>query len=193
MNARITWQEVLAEEPTRRSMKDWALNDSAPLSLTGEAEVRIDDEDGLSTEALITFPVSGDPRTLDEQLDRALARRGWTRTSDLNAWPQQQGAEAVFTVERGADMDLSAIYREDATDDEVASAYQVLIDSGAAWRMDGSTGRTAMALIEDGYCVLGPEGHRDYYGNYVPSRTEVQPGTKGSVEYANRLTGWEAV
>lgn len=80
--------------------------------------------------------------------------------------------------------DLSALWRDDATLDEVVAVYQHLIDTGAAWQMDGSTGRVAMHLIEDGLCVLGPVGHHDFYGNYVPSRTEVQSGSKGSIEYA---------
>ena len=62
--------------------------------------------------------------------------------------------------------------------------YQELIDSGLAWQLEGSVGRTAMDLIEAGECILGEEGHKDYWGNYVPSRYEVVPGTKGSVEYA---------
>jgi len=62
--------------------------------------------------------------------------------------------------------------------------FQSLIDSGMAWQMEGSLGREAMALIEEGACVLGRKGHRDYWGNYVPSRYEVEPGTKGSEEYA---------
>jgi hypothetical protein len=41
-----------------------------------------------------------------------------------------------------------------------------------------------MDLIEAGAIVLGEVGHTDYWGNYVPSRHEVEPGTKGSVEYA---------
>jgi hypothetical protein len=61
---------------------------------------------------------------------------------------------------------------------------QELIDSGAAWRLEGGVGRAAMEAIEAGACVLGEVGHRDYWGNYVPSRYEVQPGTKGSIEYA---------
>jgi hypothetical protein len=61
---------------------------------------------------------------------------------------------------------------------------QELIDSGAAWRLEGGVGRAAMEAIEAGDCVLGEVGHRDYWGNYVPSRYEVQPGTKGSIEYA---------
>ncbi len=84
-------------------------------------------------------------------------------------------------------IDLTAIYREDATEDEVIAAYQLLIDTGAAWTMDGSTGRAAMSLIEAGACMLGEQGTRDYWGNYVPSRYEVRPGTKGSPEYVERM------
>jgi hypothetical protein len=83
--------------------------------------------------------------------------------------------------------DLSVLYREDATQDEGIAALQFLIDTGQAWLMDGSTGRAAMRAIEAGDCVLGLIGHRDYWGNYVPSRTEVEPGTLGSIEYAERM------
>lgn len=71
----------------------------------------------------------------------------------------------------------------DVTEDEFIAAYQELIDTGQAWRLEGSVGRTAMDLIERGVCMLGEEGHRDYWGNYVPSRHEVQAGTKGSPEF----------
>jgi hypothetical protein len=64
---------------------------------------------------------------------------------------------------------------------------QELIDSGMAWRLEGSVGRAAMRAIEDGECVLGEIGHKDYWGNYVPSRYEVEAGTKGSMEYAQRM------
>jgi hypothetical protein len=80
-------------------------------------------------------------------------------------------------------VDLTALYREDATEAEQIEVYQHLIDTGQAWRLEGHVGRTAMDLIEAGLCTLGPVGHRDYWGNYVPSRDEVKPGTKGSVEY----------
>lgn len=73
-----------------------------------------------------------------------------------------------------------------AAQDGDDAALQDLINNGAAWRLEGSVGRAAMRAIEGGRCVLGETGHRDYWGNYVPSRTEVQPGTKGSVEYAAR-------
>lgn len=64
---------------------------------------------------------------------------------------------------------------------------QGLIDSGMAWRLEGSVGRAAMRAIEEGECILGEVGHRDFWGNYVPSRYEVEAGTKGSVEYAQRM------
>ena len=66
-------------------------------------------------------------------------------------------------------------------------SIQQLIDSGTAWLLEGHVGRQCMAAIENGYAVLGPVAHRDYWGNRIPSRTEVVPGTLGSIEYANRL------
>jgi len=32
--------------------------------------------------------------------------------------------------------------------------YQKLINTGQAWRFEGAIGRTAMELIERGYCCL---------------------------------------
>lgn len=63
-------------------------------------------------------------------------------------------------------------------------SIQDLIDSGMAWQLEGHIGRQCMAAIEDGRAMLGPVGHRDYWGNYIPSRYEVQPYTVGSPEYA---------
>jgi len=60
---------------------------------------------------------------------------------------------------------------------------QMLINSGAAWTLEGHVGRTCMAAIEDGQCLLGTVQHKDYWGNIVPSRTDVQDGTKGSPRY----------
>jgi len=67
--------------------------------------------------------------------------------------------------------------------DEYVAAYQELINSGDAWKLEGSIGREAMNLINNGLCMLGEVGHKDYWGNYVPSRYEVQEGTKGSASY----------
>lgn len=73
---------------------------------------------------------------------------------------------------------------ENGTDDELAAyeAIQRLINAGQ-WGLQGSFGRTMMAAIESGYCMLGPNPARDYYGNRIPSRTEVQEGTKGSYQF----------
>jgi hypothetical protein len=57
---------------------------------------------------------------------------------------------------------------------------QQLINSGLAWTLEGSVGRACMAAIQSGDAMLGRHAHRDYWGNYVPGRGEVQPGTKGS-------------
>lgn len=73
--------------------------------------------------------------------------------------------------------------------DELELDLQALIDSGMAWRMEGHIGRQAMAAIEAGECILGEQGHRDYWGNRVPSRYEVKPGTPGSPEYAAERQG----
>lgn len=79
--------------------------------------------------------------------------------------------------------DLTALYREDATPDEIVEAYQAMIDSGDAWRLEGHVGRVANALIQEGRCMLGPERRRDYWGNVVPSRFDVVPGSPGSEQF----------
>jgi len=82
-------------------------------------------------------------------------------------------------------MDLDELDHLIENDDTLTDLdIQGLIDSGLAWRLEGYVGRECMAAIEDGRAILGEVGHRDYWGNYVPSRFEVEPGTKGSIEYA---------
>lgn len=78
-------------------------------------------------------------------------------------------------------------YDEDQTREEYIEAMQELINTGTAWRLEGAVGRECMALIEAGECMLGEQGHRDYWGNYVPSRYEVKAGTKGSAEYCEEM------
>lgn len=84
--------------------------------------------------------------------------------------------------------DMSFLWDEDTTEEEMIAGYQELIDSGMAWKLEGSVGRTAMGLIEQGVCTLGEESHTDAYGNKVPSKHEVKAGTKGSEEYVKEMS-----
>jgi len=84
---------------------------------------------------------------------------------------------------------VNALENGEMTDEEVVELFQSMIDDGSIWKFQGSYGRMAMDLITNGSCILGKHGNRDYYGNYIPSRTEVEPGTKGSVEFQNKMRG----
>jgi hypothetical protein len=59
--------------------------------------------------------------------------------------------------------------------------------SNGMWGLQGSYGRAMMDAIESGECVLGPRPARDYYGNHIPSRSQVKSGTLGSIAFANAL------
>lgn len=80
---------------------------------------------------------------------------------------------------------------EETSAEDYYSAIQRAINSGTAWSFQGSYGRAMMAAIESGECMLGKQPARDYYGNRIPSRDEVQAGTKGSHEYCARASGTE--
>lgn len=70
-----------------------------------------------------------------------------------------------------------------------ASWIQRLINSGEVWKMEGSMGRTAMSYLEQGICYLPLKSFTDYYGNKIPSRAELQEGTKGTI--TNSLNYYE--
>jgi len=61
---------------------------------------------------------------------------------------------------------------------------QEMVTNGAAWFMEGSIGRVAMAGLTTGEFFLPEVGCRDFYGNYVPSRDELEPGSKGTLDNA---------
>jgi hypothetical protein len=65
---------------------------------------------------------------------------------------------------------------------------QEAINTGMAWKMEGSMGRYAMELLRSGACMLPKKAVRDTYGNKVPSRDEVVSGTLGS--FKNSVNFW---
>lgn len=64
--------------------------------------------------------------------------------------------------------------------------WQFLIDTGHAWKMEGSVGRQAMHLLEVGACMLPKKSFTDYYGNKIPSRDELKKGSKGTYQNSVR-------
>jgi hypothetical protein len=91
-------------------------------------------------------------------------------------------------------MNLQDVYtiEEDteATAEDYYFSIQRAINSGS-WGLQGSYGRAMMEAIEQGLCLLGRQPARDYYGNRIPSRDEVKPGTKGSYQFTARQHGAE--
>jgi hypothetical protein len=87
--------------------------------------------------------------------------------------------------------DIEAI--ENFADDQQQhyEALQRAINSLTAWQLQGHYGRTMMDALTDGFCLLGTQHTRDYWGNRIPARTEVKPGTLGSFEYVARINGVE--
>lgn len=65
------------------------------------------------------------------------------------------------------------------------------INTGLAWKLEGSVGCEAMALLESGACMLPKETRVDAYGNTVPSRDVLKKGSKGT--YHNSVEFWTAV
>ncbi len=84
-------------------------------------------------------------------------------------------------------IDLNADNLQDGLDHYPVAFLQNLIDNGEGWKVQSDLARAIMLALEDGTCVLGPVAHRDYNNHVVPARTEVEPGAKGSLVYANRL------
>lgn len=48
----------------------------------------------------------------------------------------------------------------DMLDEEIVEFFQILIDTGFAWELQGSYGRTARDLINQGFCTLPMSARR---------------------------------
>lgn len=79
---------------------------------------------------------------------------------------------------------------DEATELDYYLSIQRAINSGM-WGLQGSYGRAMMDAINSGYCMLGAKAARDYYGNGIPGRNDVQPGTKGSKDFVIDNQGLE--
>lgn len=88
--------------------------------------------------------------------------------------------QTIDIIENGCDNNL-----------EYYQAVQSAINSGNAWSFQGSYGRLMMDAIESGYCMLGRTPCRDYWGNLIPARDDVEDGTKGSYGYVAEMNGAE--
>lgn len=86
--------------------------------------------------------------------------------------------------------DIDNIESNDCNEDEYYVSIQNAINSGM-WGLQGSYGRTMMEAINSGACLLGKSRARDYYGNIIPSRDDVQAGTKGSYDFVADAMGVE--
>lgn len=78
---------------------------------------------------------------------------------------------------------------DEQDDQEIAERLQRTVNDGTAWKFQGSYGRTLMEAINAGVILLGVNRSSDYYGNVIPSRDDVEPGTKGSFEYVAARNG----
>lgn len=87
----------------------------------------------------------------------------------------------VMTLYRAA-MIIEEV-EDDVTQAEYVQAAQALIDSGAAWSLQGRIGRRCMDLIEAGVCSLGERRFTNIYGNTIPSISDLAPGSIGTPEY----------
>jgi hypothetical protein len=85
--------------------------------------------------------------------------------------------------------DVQNIEGNAETEEERYISLQRAINSGSAWRFQGFVGRAMMEAIEQGYCMLGTERARDFYGNRIPARTDVEDGTKGSRGFVSLKRG----
>ena len=85
--------------------------------------------------------------------------------------------------------DINNIEAEDGVDEyDYFASVQRAINAGA-WSFQGSYGRAMREAIKDGLCVLGIKDLKYYYGNTIPSRTNVKAGTKGSEDYVKEAHG----
>lgn len=58
--------------------------------------------------------------------------------------------------------------QDPADEAEYLAAFQELVDSGLAWKLQGTIGRTAADLLNQGLIKQTVPDAKDYYGNLLP-------------------------
>ena len=68
---------------------------------------------------------------------------------------------------------IMAYEQGDLSQEDIIKMFQEMINDGSVWSFQGSYGRQASWLIDNGYCHPAPVRHKDYYGNIIPSESDV--------------------
>jgi hypothetical protein len=103
---------------------------------------------------------------------------------EMEEFNKEMGYESSQTpkIEKKADHleDITHHEEEGLSEEDEIAMFQRMINDGSVWHMQGSYGRRAMDLLRSGLCELGEKSFTDAYGNKVPSKHEVMPGTTGA-------------
>ena len=87
------------------------------------------------------------------------------------------------------DQDKLVKYEEGLlSEKEATEFFQEIINSGEAWGTDDNFMKSAMYLLESGYCTLGEKSFTDLWGGYIPSISDVEEGGIGTQDYVDRCT-----
>lgn len=68
---------------------------------------------------------------------------------------------------------------------EGLDTLQEMIDSGIAWKMEGSVGRSAHSALQNGACFLPEIRHTNACGTVLNKRSDREKGDSGTLEYSS--------
>jgi len=63
-------------------------------------------------------------------------------------------------------------FEQPKNEKEVKQAWQHLVNTGQAWRLQGFFGRTANEMLKKGFIKYPTKKTTDFYGNPIPTRKE---------------------
>jgi hypothetical protein len=140
----------------------------------------------------ITDMFSGKDKDIKKQAELTNKETEWERKVEANDWVKDVMNIDETNVQREADDmqhseeevggidDIMRWEEGDMDESNEVAMFQKMINDGSVWHMPGSTGRRAMELLRAGLCELGEQRFKDAYGNTVPSKHDVKPGTTGA-------------